>query len=54
VQASKDLKLHTSQLRAWVKKFCDDPDHTFPGNGQEAFVCRKAHIAGEGAARLRR
>jgi transposase len=34
VQASQDLKVHTSQLRDWVKKFADDPQHAFPGNGQ--------------------
>ena len=34
VQASQDLKVHTSQLRDWVKKFADDPHHAFPGNGQ--------------------
>jgi transposase len=34
VQASEDLKVHTSQLRDWVKKFSDDPQHAFPGNGQ--------------------
>ena len=34
VQASEDLGVHTSQLRDWVKKFADDPQHAFPGNGQ--------------------
>ena len=34
VQASADLNVHTSQLRDWVKKFSDDPQHPFPGNGQ--------------------
>ena len=34
VQASQDLNVHTSQLREWVKKFSDDPQHAFPGNGQ--------------------
>jgi transposase len=34
VQASEDLGVHTSQLRDWVKKFSDDPQHPFPGNGQ--------------------
>jgi transposase len=33
MQASQDLA-HTSQLRYWVEKFYDDPQHTFPGNGQ--------------------
>ena len=33
-QASADLNVHTSQLRDWVKKFSDDPQYAFPGNGQ--------------------
>ena len=33
-QASTDLGVHVSQLRSWVKKFADDPQHAFPGNGQ--------------------
>src|SRR6266545_4345537 len=34
VQASQDLVVHVSQLRDWVKKFADDPEHAFPGHGQ--------------------
>src|ERR1041384_759888 len=34
VQASQDLGVHTSQLRSWVKKLSDDPQHAFPGQGQ--------------------
>ena len=34
VQASEDLGVHTSQLRDWVKKFADDPQQAFTGNGQ--------------------
>src|SRR6059058_1211281 len=34
VQASQDLGVHVSQLRDWVKKFADDPEHSFPGQGQ--------------------
>ena len=33
-RASQDLSVHTSQLRDWVKKFADDPEHAFPGHGQ--------------------
>ena len=33
-QASQDLKVHTSQLRNWVKASADDPQHAFPGNSQ--------------------
>src|SRR6476646_7549339 len=34
VQASQDLGVHPSQLRDWVKKLSDDPQHAFPGQGQ--------------------
>jgi putative transposase len=34
VQASQDLGVHVPQLRDWVKKFADDPEHAFPGHGQ--------------------
>src|SRR4029078_2405753 len=34
MQTSADLNVHMSQLRDWVKKFSDDPQHAFPGNGQ--------------------
>ena len=33
-QASQDLGVHVSQLRDWVRKFCDDPQYAFPGHGQ--------------------
>ena len=33
-QTSKDLGVHESQLRNWVKAFADDPQHAFPGQGQ--------------------
>ena len=33
-QASDDLGVHVSQLRSWVKKFAEDPQHAFPGHGQ--------------------
>ncbi len=35
VQASQDLGVHVSQLRDWVKKFADDPEHAFPGHGKD-------------------
>ena len=34
MQASQDLGVHTAQLRDWVKKLADDPQHAFPGQGQ--------------------
>jgi transposase-like protein len=34
VQASQGLGVHISQLRDWVKKFADDPQHAFPGHCQ--------------------
>src|SRR3954469_25052220 len=33
-QAAEDLGVHQSQLREWVKKSADDPQHAFPGQGQ--------------------
>jgi len=34
VQASQDLKVHTSQLRDWMKKFADDPQMPFRAMGR--------------------
>src|SRR5664280_1262930 len=33
-QAEQDLSVHQSQLRSWVKAFADDPQYSFPGQGQ--------------------
>jgi transposase len=33
-QAAEDLGVHPTQLRNWVKKLADDPEHAFPGQGQ--------------------
>ena len=33
-QAAQDLGVHPTQLRDWVKKFAEDPQHSFPGQGQ--------------------
>ena len=33
-QASKDLGVHPTQLRNWVKQLADDPQNAFPGHGQ--------------------
>ncbi|MDB5620861.1 transposase, partial [Tardiphaga sp.] len=33
-QAAEDLGVHPTQLREWVKKFADDPQHAFPSQGQ--------------------
>ena len=33
-QASKDLGVHPTQLRNWVKQLADDPEHAFPEHGQ--------------------
>ena len=33
-QASEALGVHPTQLRGWVKKFADDPQHAFPGQCQ--------------------
>ena len=33
-EASRDLGVHGTVLRNWVKAFADDPAHAFPGHGQ--------------------
>ena len=33
-QASRDLGVHGTVLRSWVKAFSDDPEQAFPGHGQ--------------------
>ena len=33
-QASHDLGIHENTLRAWLKEFEVDPQHSFPGHGQ--------------------
>jgi transposase len=33
-QACEELGVHPTQLRGWVKKFAEDPQHAFPGQGQ--------------------
>ena len=33
-QVSRDLGMHENTLRAWLKEFAADPEHSFPGHGQ--------------------
>ena len=33
-RAAEDLGVHPTQLRNWVKALADDPEHSFPGQGQ--------------------
>ena len=33
-QASRDLGVHGTVLRNWVRAFADDAEHAFPGHGQ--------------------
>jgi transposase len=33
-QAARDLGVHGTVLRSWVKAFADDPAQAFPGHGQ--------------------
>ena len=33
-QASRDLGVHQTVLRNWVKALADDVQHSFPGHGQ--------------------
>ena len=35
-QASRDLGVHQTVLRKWVKDFADDPQQAFPGHGQRS------------------
>jgi len=34
-QASRDLGVHVSVLRSWVREFQADPAQAFPGEGQQ-------------------
>jgi transposase len=34
-QAARDLGVHQTQLRSWVKAFADDQVQAFPGNGRQ-------------------
>jgi transposase len=34
VQASRDLGVHQTVLRNWVRAFAEDPAQAFPGHGQ--------------------
>jgi transposase len=34
-EAARDLDIHPSVLRRWVKDYQDDPKHAFPGHGQQ-------------------
>src|SRR5204862_1817024 len=33
-RVAEDLGVHPTQLRNWVKALADDPEHSFPGQGQ--------------------
>jgi transposase len=33
-QAARDLDVHATVLRSWVREFAGDPRDAFPGNGQ--------------------
>ncbi len=34
-QAGRDLDVHENVLRKWMKDFGSDPQHAFPGHGQQ-------------------
>jgi len=34
-EAARDLDIHPSVLRRWIKDYQDDPGHAFPGHGQQ-------------------
>jgi transposase len=48
-QVAKDLVVHPTQLRNWVKALADDPQHSFPGRGQmkpePGIACLKREVA---------
>ena len=33
-QAARDLDLHETVLRSWIRELATDPQQAFPGNGQ--------------------
>ena len=33
VQAARDLDIHETRLRAWIRELADDPQQAFPGKG---------------------
>ena len=51
-QASKDLGVHPTQLRSWVKQLADDPQHAFPARSDEAEQLEIAQLKRE-VARLK-
>jgi len=48
-QVARDLVVHPTQLRNWVKALADDPQHSFPGRGQmkpePGIACLKREVA---------
>jgi transposase-like protein len=50
VQASQDLNVHPSQLRDWVKKFSEDPQHALVslrstgGSGRRSGYARRSLV----------
>lgn len=38
-QASRDLGVHGTVLRSWVKDFAADRGQAFPGNGRQSARC---------------
>lgn len=35
-QAARDLGVHQTQLRKWVRDFAGGPEQAFPGNGRQS------------------
>jgi transposase len=35
LQACRDLGVHISTLRSWLRGHAADPEHSFPGHGQQ-------------------
>jgi transposase-like protein len=41
-QTSRDLGVHQTVLRGWLKAFADDPQHSFPGHGNQNRKLRRS------------
>jgi transposase-like protein len=51
-QASKDLGVHPTQLRNWVKQLADNPQHAFTGHGQMKPEQLCAQVVGSKASKV--
>ena len=52
-QAARDLGLHINSLRKWVREHRADPQHAFPGEGQQKPEVAEVTALRREVARLR-